>query len=54
MIVLRSSAVVNAMERAELKISIISDQLGLSWAGECWAAADAFSTLCAGLFPVLC
>lgn len=29
------SAAVNAMERTELKISLIAEQLGLSWAGVC-------------------
>lgn len=29
-----SSATVNAIERTEVKINIISEQLGLSWAGE--------------------
>lgn len=28
------SATVNAMERTEIKINIISEQLGLSWAGQ--------------------
>lgn len=40
---LSSPAVVNAMERTEVKINLISEQLGLSWAGEC---LDHFSTFC--------
>lgn len=32
-------AAVNAMERTEIKINIISEQLGLSWAGQCREAA---------------
>lgn len=28
-----NSATVNAMERTEIKINLISEQLGLSWAG---------------------
>lgn len=30
------SAPVNAVERTEVKINLISEQLGLSWAGQCW------------------
>lgn len=44
-------AVVDAMERTEVKMNLISEQLGLSWAGECW---DASSTFCrVSLLPAL-
>lgn len=39
------SAVVNAMERTEVKINTISEQLGLSWAGE---RSDPCSTVSTG------
>lgn len=37
---LACAAAVNAMERTEVKISLISEQLGLSWAGECRDASS--------------
>lgn len=33
MAVLFSLATVNAMEKTEIKINVIAEQLGLSWAG---------------------
>ncbi len=30
-----SAASLSAMERTELKMALIAEQLGLSWAGEC-------------------
>lgn len=41
-----SLATVNAMERTEIKINIISEQLGLSWAGQSLRRSEELSICC--------
>lgn len=44
------SATVNVMERTELKITVIAEQLGLSWTGKSFASCISFYYLSA-FFP---
>jgi len=39
------SATVNVMERTELKITVIAEQLGLSWTGKSFASCISFHYL---------
>ncbi len=43
------SATVNAMERTELKITVIAEQLGLSWTGKSFTSCISFNYLCFSL-----
>lgn len=44
------SATVNAMERTELKITVIAEQLGLSWTGKSFTSCISFHYL--SVFPL--